>query len=257
MLIDWFTVGAQVLNFLILVWLMKRYLYHPVLNAIDAREKSIAAELADADAKKSEAQRQSDEFQQRNDEFEQQRVALMKKATDEANTERQRLIEEARQAADTLSARRRETLENDARKLNQSIVRRTQQEVFAIARKTLTDLSGAGLEERSCEAFLQRLREMDAGVKAELTTSLNASSESALIRSAFDLPEDQRLRIQKALNETFSTDIPLRYETAPDLISGIEFTTNGRKIAWSISDYLASLEKGVAELLIQPAKASP
>ena len=27
MLIDWFTVGAQALNFLILVWLMKRYLY--------------------------------------------------------------------------------------------------------------------------------------------------------------------------------------------------------------------------------------
>ncbi len=50
MLIDWFTVGAQALNFLILVWLMKRFLYKPILNAIDAREKKIAAELADADA---------------------------------------------------------------------------------------------------------------------------------------------------------------------------------------------------------------
>ena len=48
MLIDWFTVGAQVLNFLILVWLLKRFLYKPILNAIDAREKRIAAELADA-----------------------------------------------------------------------------------------------------------------------------------------------------------------------------------------------------------------
>jgi len=65
MLIDWFTVGAQVLNFLILVWLLKHFLYKPILNAIDAREKRIASELADADAKKSEAQKERDDFQNR------------------------------------------------------------------------------------------------------------------------------------------------------------------------------------------------
>ena len=52
MLIDWFTVGAQALNFLILILLMKRFLYKPILNAIDGREKRIAKELKDADAKK-------------------------------------------------------------------------------------------------------------------------------------------------------------------------------------------------------------
>ena len=56
MLIDWFTVGAQIVNFLILVWLLKRFLYKPILDAIDAREKRIAAELADADTKKAEAE---------------------------------------------------------------------------------------------------------------------------------------------------------------------------------------------------------
>ena len=45
MLINWFTVGAQVLNFIVLVWLLKRFLYGPVLNAIEAREKRVAAEL--------------------------------------------------------------------------------------------------------------------------------------------------------------------------------------------------------------------
>ena len=54
MLIDWFTVGAQVLNFVVLVWLLKRFLYKPVLNAIDAREKRVAAEAADADLQKTE-----------------------------------------------------------------------------------------------------------------------------------------------------------------------------------------------------------
>ena len=55
MLIDWFTIGAQALNFLILVWLMKRFLYKPILHAIDAREQRIARELAEADKKKADA----------------------------------------------------------------------------------------------------------------------------------------------------------------------------------------------------------
>src|SRR3984957_16002698 len=103
MLIDWFTVGAQTLNFLILVWLMKRYLYKPILHTIDEREKRIAAELANADAKKAEAQKEHDEFQHKNADFDQQRAALLSKATDEARAEGQRLLEEARKAAVDLS----------------------------------------------------------------------------------------------------------------------------------------------------------
>jgi len=125
MLIDWFTVGAQALNFLILVWLMKHFLYQPIVHAIDAREKKIAAELADADAKKAEAHKERDEFQHKNEEFDQQRAALFSKATDDAKAERQRLLDEARKAAEALSAKRQETLRNDAHNLNQAISRRT------------------------------------------------------------------------------------------------------------------------------------
>src|SRR6202142_4326390 len=121
MLIDWFTVGAQALNFLILVWLMRHFLYKPILNAIDAREKLIAAELADAAAKKAEAQKDRDEFQHKNETFDQQRAALLNTATDEAKAEGQRLLAEARRAADALSAKRQETLKNDAHNLNQAI----------------------------------------------------------------------------------------------------------------------------------------
>jgi len=257
MLIDWFTVGAQALNFLILVWLMKRFLYKPILNAIDAREKRIAKELADADEKRSEAQKEHDEFQKKNKEFDQQRATLLTKATDEAKAERQRLLDEARKATDTLSAKRRETLRNDAHNLNQAIVRRTQDEVFAIAHKALVDLATTSLEERLGEVFTRRLHEMDGEAKAGLAEALKTASEPALVRSAFDLPTEQRTKIQSAINETFSADIQLRFETAPDLISGIELTANGQKVAWSIADYLASLEKGVGELLKEKDKPAP
>ena len=188
MLIDWFTVIAQVVNFLILVWLLKHFLYRPILDAIDAREKRIARELADADAKKAEARKERDEFQHKNEEFDQQRSALMNKVTEEAKTERQRLLDEARQAADALSAKRYEALQNDAHNLNQAISRRTQQEVFAIARKALTDLAAASLEERLAEVFTRRLREMDEQAKRSLGEAIKTASEPALVRSAFDLP---------------------------------------------------------------------
>ena len=254
MLIDWFTVGAQALNFIILVWLLKRFLYRPILNAVDAREKRIAAELADADAKKAEAQKERDEYQHKNEEFGQQRAALLSKATDEAKAERQRLFDDARKAADALSAKRQEALRRDANTLNQAIRRRTQQEVFAIARKALTDLAAASLEERMSEAFTHRLRTIGGKAKEGIAAALKTASEPAVVRSAFDLPEAQRAAIQKALNETFSAEVPVRFETAPDLVSGIELATNGQKIAWSIADYLASLEKGVDELLKEKDK---
>jgi len=257
MLIDWFTVGAQALNFIILVWLLKRFLYKPILNAIDAREKRIAAELADADAKKAEAQEERDKFQRKNEEFEQQRAALMSKVTDEANAQRQRLLDDARKAADALSAKRQEALRSDANNLNQAIRSRAEQEVFAIARKALTDLATTSLEECMGEVFTRRLRTLDGGAKEDLAEALRTASEPALLRSTFDLPAEQRAAIQKALNETFSAEVRVRFETAPDLVSGVELTTNGHKVAWSIADYLTSLEKGVGELLKEKDKPKP
>lgn len=257
MLIDWFTVGAQALNFLVLVWLMKRFLYKPILHAIDAREKRIASELADADAKRAEAQAERDEFQHKNEELDRQRAALLSKAVDEAKAERQRLFDEALRAADALSAKQQQTLRNDFRSLSQAIRRRTQQEVFSIARAALTDLAATSLEERMGEVFTRRLREMESEAKRRLAEALETASEPVLVRSAFELSAEQRAAIQSALNETFSARIQVRFATAPDLISGIELTTNGQKVAWSIADYLSSLEKDVGELLEKSVKAEP
>lgn len=249
MLIDWFTVGAQTLNFLVLVWLLKRFLYQPILHAIDAREKRIATELADADTKKAEARQERDEFQRKNEEFDQQRAALLSKAMDEAKVESQRLLEEARKAADTFSAERQEALRSEADSLNQAITRRTQDAVFAIARKALADLAATSVEERIGEVFLHRLHEMEGAAKTGLGNALKTATEPPRVRSAFDLPPVQRTAIQNAVNVTFAADIPLRFETAPDLVSGIELATNGQKVAWNIASYLTALEQKAGEFL--------
>jgi F-type H+-transporting ATPase subunit b len=257
MLIDWFTVAAQLLNFLILVWLLKRFLYKPILAAIDAREKLVAANLADAAAKKSDAQKDRDEFQHKNEEFDKQRAALLSKATDDAKAERQKLLDAAGKAADALSAKRQQTLLDDAHTLDHAIALRTQQEVFAITRKTLGDLATVSLEERLGEVFTRRLRDLNGQAKESVAKALKTASDPALVRSTFELPEEQRAAIQNALNETFSADVHVRFETSPDLVSGIELSTNGQKLAWSISDYLTSMEKAVGELLNKQVVPAP
>ena len=255
MLIDWFTVGAQALNFLILVWLMKRFLYKPILNAIDAREDRIAAELADADATRDAANKERDKFQHKNEEFDTQQALRLSQATEEVATERERLLGEARAAADDLSSKRQEALKREQENLAEEMTSRTQQEVFAIARKTLTDLAGASLEERMSDVFACRVRELNGEAKDDLAHALSSSSTPAFVRSTFDLPADQRNTIQQALNETFAADIKLSFETKPTVISGIELSANGHKVGWSIDEYLTSLERSVGELMHKPTQS--
>jgi F-type H+-transporting ATPase subunit b len=257
--ISWFTVVAQVVNFLILVWLLKRFLYQPILHAIDERERGIASQLAQAEAKKAEAQKERDDFQRKNEVFDQERAALLAKSTDEAKAQRQRLLDEARKDADALRAKRQDALRNEQRNLSREIIRWTQKNVFAITRKTLADLAATSLEERMGAVFVQRLRALTGAVKEQLATSLKTSTLPARVRSAFDLPPEQHAAIQTALNETFSADIPIQFETVPELVNGIELSANGQKVAWSIADYLATLEKSAGELLhkVEKAEARP
>jgi F-type H+-transporting ATPase subunit b len=249
MLIDWFTVGAQIVNFLILVWLLKHFLYKPVLDAIDAREKRIAAELADADAKKAEAEKERTDFEDKNNVFNQHRSALLSKAADEAKAERERLIDQAKRDAESLRVTQADALRGDQIRLGSEITLLVEKEVFAIARKALTDLATVSLEERVGEVFTRHLRELDPKAKELLGTALKNSSQPALVRSAFDLPADQRAAIQNALNETFSAVVRIKFEDSQDVICGIELTANGQKVAWSISSYLNGLSKKVSDLV--------
>lgn len=249
MLIDWFTVGAQLLNFLILVWLMKRFLYQPILAAIDAREQRIATELADAAAKQAESEQASEAFRHKNAVFEQQRATLLSQAVEEAKVQRQRILEEANQAADNLSAKRREALDQERQRLNDELALRTRDEVFAIVRKTLADLACVSLEARMSEVLVQRLQDLDNTTRDDLVSALTLGSDPLRVSSAFELPPPQRRAIQAALEALFSAEIQIRFETAPQLLSGIELSANGYKLGWNITHYLTAMEKSVGELL--------
>lgn len=257
MLIDWFTVIAQIINFLILVWLLKRFLYQPILNAIDARERRITAELANADVKKAEAQQERDIFQQKNEAFEQQRVSLLRQVMDEAKSERLRLLDIALNESDCLRVKQREALKSEQQSLSETVAHRAREEVFAIARKVLADLADTTLEERMVEVLIRRLSELDDAGLARLKSAFKASSSPLVVRSAFALSPAHRAAIEAAVTEILGSEKQVELEVAPSIVSGIEINLNGQKVAWSIVDYLVSLEKGVDELLKTQPTSEP
>ncbi|MEO7057851.1 MAG: F0F1 ATP synthase subunit B [Caldimonas sp.] len=257
MLIDWFTVGAQVLNFVVLVWLMKRFLYQPVLNAIAAREKRIADQIAGATRTQAKAAAEHKTFDDKNVAFDQQRAGLLEKATADAKAEGVRLADVAQKASQALAAKHAQALASQAAHLRHTIAGRAAAEVFAVARKTLGDLADADLESRMVEVFVRRLRALADPAKAQLAAALKPGSEPAVVRSHFTLPADQQAAIQDAVNVCFSADVPLRFETAGDAVCGIELSAGGQKLAWTITEYLRDLQHEVAALLVPAATPAP
>lgn len=249
MQINWFTVIAQIVNFIVLVWLLKRFLYKPILKAIDEREKKIAAQINDAEAKDALAKKEQAEFSKKNESFEKEKKTLMDKAIAETNEEREKLLEAARNEASELRVSLEKSLTEMQENLKHDIAQKTQQEVFAIARKTLADLASLSLEEQSTTIFIKRIKELKKEEKAAFLEAFKTTSDAILVKSAFDLPEKQQTAIKKAVDEILGASTSFQFKTAPEIISGIELTSNGYKLSWSISAYLNSLQKEVSATL--------
>ena len=133
MLIDWSTVIAQAINFLILVWLLKRFLYKPILQAIDERDKRIATQSR-MRRRKRRCEEGCDDFQHKNQVFDKERSALLKQAINEAKVEHQRLWTKHGRML-TRFGQTPGGVRKEQRNLSDAITRWMQKEVFAIARK--------------------------------------------------------------------------------------------------------------------------
>jgi F-type H+-transporting ATPase subunit b len=249
MLIDWFTVGAQALNFVILVWLLKRFLYKPVLSAIDAREQRIAQAAAAAGRQTGEAQKSRDELQAERKSFEDQRGSLLAQAGLDAKTQGERLMSSARQAAESLTLKQNAALLAEVTELGDRLARLATAESLAIARSALKDLADTSLEERICAVFAKRLRGMDSKARETFGTSLKRADGVPVVTSSFELSDPEKATIRTSVNETFSADIPLRFETSSRGIAGIELTFGGQRLSWTMADYLKTLEEQIASLL--------
>jgi F-type H+-transporting ATPase subunit b len=248
-LIDWFTVAAQIVNFLILVALLRYFLYGRIKRAMHERQQRIAAHLEEAEHRRQEADEQAASYQQKHQELEAQRAELMAQVRAEADAKRQELFDQARADLDRTQTRWQEALRREQAAFLRDLRQRTAQQVYATARRALTDLAGVELEHHILSVFLERLQGLDAQAWETLTASPQDVEPSLLIRSTFDLPHEARQRLLALLRKHLGKAVDVRFETSPDVLCGIEMQTNGQKIAWSLEHYLEGLEEQLSATL--------
>ncbi len=166
MLIDGFTVLAQAINFLVLIVLLRHFLYRPLLRAVAGRERRIAAELAAARAAREQAQNESAQLAQRQAQIEAERERVLAMTLADAQAERRNVLEHARQDAERMQAEWHLAMQTEFSRLRATLVQRTCEEVYSLARRLLADLAGEQLQTLMVAKFVVRLQQ---GGAPELT----------------------------------------------------------------------------------------
>lgn len=243
MLIDWSTVVAQLANFLILLALLNKFLFKPVLIAIDVRNKKIAAKLEQAEQEKNKAEQALCVLEAEKVEFEKAKAQMLTEARGLADTERKKLLQEVRKEALDLREHFAKSLEHEQHLLRDEIVEKIEKEVFEGTKKALRELADTSIEERMIDMFVKKLILLSLEQKKALIASLQATRAPMKIRTSFVLRDSDREKIEQAMKEIFLEPFSVLYETDLRGICGIELVTNGYKVRWNVTGYLGEKEQ--------------
>jgi F-type H+-transporting ATPase subunit b len=229
-LIDWFTVAAQVVNFLILVALLKRFLYGPILRAIDSREARIAERLADAEQKQKDAESVDAQARAQIANLEAVRAQAIESARQDAARRLQEMTEAARESVRLMQTRWRQEVEREKSAFLLDLRRAAAAETLVVLRRALADLASADLESSAIHAFLEKLHSLDAATWERL------KSGPLTVVSPNLLTPETRGRIENAAGA------PVAFERAPEMPWGIELRSDGQRIGWTPDLYLDTFE---------------
>lgn len=243
MAIDWITVSAQIVNFLILVWLLKRFLYKPVMRAMERREQRITERMTEAQQREQQAKDTINDYQQKTEELQRKQDEILAAAKAEAEQQKWQLIDEARVEVATTRENWQRQADLEKQEFLTNLRHQSSDAILTIARKALTDLAESELEEQVIQAFINKLKSLDK----EFRKSMSDTSEPVRIVTAFELNPTVRSRVTRAVHEHLADGIEVQYAESRELIFGIELTSGGRRLSWNLADYLEQMSNRVEE----------
>lgn len=250
MLIDWFTVAAQIVNFAVLVALLKRFLWGPLVKAIDAREQTIAAQVAEAARCRDEAAVRIGELARQAAETEREKSAILASAREEADRARGEILNRARADVRETETRWRSELEREKAAFLDEVRRRAADEILAAARGALRDLACLDVETAALSAFLQRIDAMDPALLRKF------AAEGMAVVTHDEISAEMRARVQSALAKRLGGEAEIRFETAPAMAWGLELHGNGQRIGWTPDAWLDTVEDKLRTELDRSAQAA-
>jgi F-type H+-transporting ATPase subunit b len=249
----WFTFIAQIVNFLILILLMKKFLYGPIINAMEQREENIAKRMEEAEASIQRAEREQHKHRQLADALEQKKDEILHEASDEADQRRKKLMEQVRKDVNAAEKSWRSALEREKTVFLKNVRERAGQETIEIARKALQQLADDQLEERVVKRFIEQMDAINDERWDELIEYARESEHGLVIYTAFGLEDALRQELIERIHQKTGSGVSVSFERDENLITGIELRSPGIKIAWSMDDYIDELQQTLAEIVEQEA----
>ncbi len=267
MLIDWFTVVAQIVNFAILLLLLRRFLYRPILRAMQEREQKIVARLQEAERIQAEADRLAEEYRRKHQEIDTARQQLLTAAREEAERTRAEQLRRIRAETDEVRRRWHHAVQNEKADFLGDLKRRAAAQTHAVMRNALADLAGVDLERHVVRRFVEQLRTLDDNMRRVMAGQDNDAQadpdpQPIIVCSAFELSNDLRQAVEQGIHEHIAdnADIARRrviFTVEPELLCGIELRTPGYKIAWSLESYLDALEEHMSAVFDRLVESHP
>ena len=241
MLIHWFTVLAQIINFLILVYLLKRFLYGPIIRAMEEREKKMVAAQDRAKNAEKEAERMSSELERERQALISSKERLLAEAKAEVDAWRENRLEASKEEIEALRKSWMDRLNDDRQTFLNALKRRIAEQIIGISDKVLKDLADENLEQQIIKVFLEKVSEKkEEFIEKDLDRTVS-------IQSGLPLKEDQVQSIRERIGQLFSLTSPIQFDISPDLGMGIQIIAGDLKVAWNLVEYLEDLEKQIMD----------
>ena len=245
--INWFTFTAQIVNFLILLWLLKRFLYTPLQNVMKNREEEVLSRLEEARQKLVHAEEMLKEYQAKIDQLEEQKEEWLDEAKRESETFRKKLLQTARSEIDAIHVKWLKAAESEKKSLIETLERQSLKKILSLVEKIVRDLSDTELERQTIQRFLEKIETKDENGKTKVE-KIRMEKEIE-IASSFPLEESERQKIDSVIQGMFSDQTKYTYKIDPELGFGIELRSDGWKLGWNMRVYLNELRSEVDQLL--------
>ncbi len=254
MSIDWFTFAAQVVNFLILIWLLQRFLYGPVVRTMTARQTYIADQIASTEQAQEDAASKQQEYEDRLRKLAQTKETMIASASREVEEWTADQLATAKADVETSRQRWQQELHRDKQSLRQELQLDVTHHAVELGRHILRELSDQALLSRLVERFIDRLHKVDHN---SLQSTVDRSSETRVtVVSSHELSETDQSLIAKSLT---TLNRPIDFAVNPQLICGIELQSPDFRFTWSIQEALAEVESDLIDAIEStlPAKPEP
>tara|TARA_R110002096_G_scaffold43552_4_gene117677 strand:+ start:2743 stop:3504 length:762 start_codon:yes stop_codon:yes gene_type:complete len=242
--LNWTTFILEIVNFLVLVWILKRFLYKPILDIV--KQRRIVAEkiLHDAEAAKGEAQALNQRYEERQADWEQERQQAREKLMQEIETERthqmdalQLKLQEEQDKARAAESHRQVAIARAAEKM-------ALKQAARFASRLLEQFSSLELEAHFLDSIVNELSQLPEESTAKLRDSWSKLPEHILIESAYPVNESQKNKLEISLSKLLGDSIPINYKQQADIVCGLRISIG----AWILSTNIRDELSGFVEL---------